>query len=479
MTEGKETTARDVLQIIKEKEVEFVDLKFVDLIGALQHITVPAPRIELATFTDGLGFDGSSIRGFQQIHESDMIMRPDASTLFFDPFADDLTLSFFCDIIDPAGRKSYERDPRSVARRAEQYVQGSGIAERAVFGPELEFFIFDTARYGQETPHGFYFIDNEAAFWNSGSNDEPANLGHRPRRKQAYCAVPPADRFHNLRSKMVSVLESVGVEVELHHHEVAAAGQSEIGFRFGTLVTQAERALKYKYVVKNVARRYDKTATFMPKPLFEENGSGMHVHVSLWRDGKNLFYEEGGYAGLSPLAVHFIGGLLQHAPALCALCAPSTNSYRRLVPGYEAPINLVYSQRNRSACIRIPMFSSSPNAKRIEFRTPDPSCNPYLAFAAILMAGLDGVERRLEPPPPIDVDIYELVKHGKAGDIRSTPGSLKEALEALKRDHEFLLRGGVFSQDVIAAYTEYKERNEIDFVNLRPHPAEFLLYYNV
>jgi glutamine synthetase len=477
-TEPRDTTVRDALQTIKEKSIRFVVLKFVDLFGLLHHLTVPSEAVDGSTFTDGLGFDGSSVRGFQKIHESDMILKPDSTSMFVDPFADDPTLSFFCNIIDPAGRKPYSRDPRVVAQRAEAYLLGLGIADRAYFGPELEFFIFDTVRYDQATPHGFYYVDNECGFWNTGQDGGTPNLGHKPRRKLAYFASPPTDRYQNLRSKMVSLLRSVGVEAEIHHHEVGAAGQSEIGFKYGTLVQQADRALKYKYVVKNAAHRYGKTVTFMPKPLFEENGSGMHVHISLWKKGENLFFKDGGYADLSPLAIHFIGGLLHHAPALCAFCAPSTNSYRRLVPGYEAPINLVYSQRNRSACIRVPMLTSHPKAKRIEFRTPDPSCNPYLAFAAILMAGLDGIEKEMQPPPPIDEDIYELVEHDPDLQIRSTPGSLEEAIRALEDDHEFLLKGDVFTPDLIKTYISYKQENEIDFVRLRPHPAEFMLYYN-
>jgi glutamine synthetase len=468
---------RDAFRLIKDREIRFVDLKFVDLFGALQHITYAVEAFDEDAFERGLGFDGSSIRGFQKIHESDMIMKPDPASAFVDPFADEPTVSFFCHVFDPATGKAYSRDTRAVARRAEAFLRETGIADTAYFGPELEFFVFDDVRYDHATQHGYYFVDSAAAFWNAGEEQGP-NLGHIPARKGAYFNTGPADRLHNLRSKMVSVLRAVGVPAELHHPEVGAAGQCELGFKFGTCVEQADRACLYKYVVKNVAYRYGKTATFMPKPLFQENGSGMHVHVSLWKDQKNLFWDKGRYADLSQLAHHFIGGVLAHAPALCGLCAPTTNSYRRLVPGYEAPMNLVFSQRNRSACIRVPIAAMSPKAKRIEFRTPDPSGNPYLTLAAILMAGLDGVLRRIEPPAPVDEDIYELVEHGRGAEIARTPGSLEEALGALADDREFLLRGGVFTRDLLDTWIDFKRDNEIDFIRLRPHPGEFALYFN-
>ncbi|MGE0706562.1 MAG: type I glutamate--ammonia ligase [Planctomycetota bacterium] len=461
---------------IREEDIRFVDLKFVDLFGRLQHITYAVEAIDPKVFIDGLGFDGSSVRGFQAIHESDMIMMPDASSLFVDPFFDDPTISLFCDIIDPRTHGFYSRGTRGVARRAEQYLNTTGIADTAYFGPELEFFVFDDVRFDTQTKHSFFFVDSDMAFWQRGEKQGP-NLGHKMGRKQAYFAAPPSDGFHNLRSKMVSVLRSVGIDAELHHHEVASAGQQELGFRFGTLVSQADAALKYKYVIKNVAHRYGKTATFMPKPLFEENGSGMHVHTSLWRGDENLFYEPGTYADLSQLARYFIGGLLHHAPALCGLVAPGTNSYRRLVPGYEAPINLAFSQSNRSACVRIPAFATSPKAKRIEFRTPDPSSNPYLAFAAILMAGLDGIQNEIQPPAPVDVDIYELSAEERKH-IGAAPGSLDQALRALEKDHEFLLRGGVFTHDLLETWVQHKRKHEIDFIRLRPHPGEFALYYD-
>lgn len=471
-------SARDVLKRMREEEILFLDLKFVDLFGTLQHITLPTHAVDEDVLHYGMGFDGSSVRGFQPINESDMTLKPDPSTLFKDPFCDDPTLSLFCDIIDPIGYKAYSRDPRGVAQRAERLVRALGIADTAYFGPELEFFLFDEVRFDQNTQHGFYYIDSDAAFWNTGSRSERHNVGHRASRKRAYFNAPPTDRHHNLRSKMSSLLDAVGIETELHHHEVAAAGQNEIGFKFGTLTRQADAAIKFKYVIKNAAARYGKVATFMPKPLYEENGSGMHVHVSLWKEGQNLFYQADRYADLSELATHFIGGLLHHAPALCGLCAPSTNSYRRLVPGYEAPINLVYSQRNRSACVRIPLTGPNPKAKRLEFRTPDPTANPYLAFAAILMAGVDGILNRIEPPAPLDQDIYELMETEAGRDIAGTPGSLEKAIDALEADHQFLLRDGVFTQDLIDLWIQTKRKQEIEYINLRPHPGEFGLYFD-
>lgn len=474
---GTTVTTREVSRTIKDEDIVFVDLKFVDLPGVLQHITMPIEVFDEKMFIEGVGFDGSSIRGFQRIHESDMLIVPDRETMFVDPFMDDPTISFLCNIKDPQTHKIYSRDARAVAQRAERYIVTEGIADTAFFGPELEFFIFDDVRYDQKTNEGYYFLDSDEGSWNTGRMEKP-NLGHKPRNKEGYFPVPPMDSYQNLRSKMVSVLRSVGVEAEAHHHEVASGGQSEIDIRFNTMVNMADQAAKYKYVIKNVAKRYNKTVTFMPKPLFQDNGSGMHVHTSLWKDGRNLFYLPGRYAELSDFAVHFIAGLLTHAPALCAFCAPTTNSYRRLVPGYEAPINLVYSQSNRSACVRIPMYSGSEKAKRIEFRTPDPSCNPYLAFAAVLMAGLDGVDNRIQPPAPIDEDIYELTQNG-GPKIRNAPGSLDEAIHALEEDHEFLLKGGVFTEDLIHVWADYKKAREIDYVRLRPHPSEFALYYDV
>ncbi len=406
-----------------------------------------------------------------------MLIVPDRTTMFVDPFMDEPTLSFLCTIKDPQTHKIYSRDARAVAQKAERYLVTSGIADTGYFGPELEFFIFDDVRYHQTVNEGFYFIDSNEGSWNTGRTEKP-NLGYKPRNKEGYFPVPPTDSYQNLRSKMVSVMRAIGVEAEAHHHEVASGGQAEIDIRFNTMVNMGDQSLKYKYVIKNIARRYNKTVTFMPKPLFQDNGSGMHVHVSLWKNGRNLFYQSGRYAEMSNLAEYFIGGLLHHTPALCAFCAPTTNSYRRLVPGYEAPINLIYSQMNRSACVRIPMYSGSEKAKRVEFRTPDPSCNPYLAFAAILMAGLDGIRNRIEPPAPIDEDIYELAHNG-GPEIKKAPGSLEEAIQALEDDHEFLLQGDVFTEDLIHVWLDYKRAREIDHMRLRPHPAEFALYYDV
>ena len=471
-------TMREINNVIKDQEIQFVDLKFPDLLGNLQHISLPINAFKEEMFVEGVGFDGSSIRGFQLIHESDMLIRPNMQTMFVDPFMDEPTMSFLCNIKDPQTQQIYTRDTRAVAERAEIFLETTGFGEKAYLGPELEFFIFDEVRYEQNVNQGFYFIDSQEGSWNTGRKENP-NLGYKPRTKGGYFPAPPLDSYQNLRSKMVSVLGTVGVEADVHHHEVASGGQAEIGIRFNTAVNMGDRAMKYKYVLKNVAHRYNKTVTFMPKPLFQDNGSGMHVHISIWKDGRNLFYQPGTYAELSKLAVHFIGGLLHHAPALCAFCAPTTNSYRRLVPGYEAPINLVYSQRNRSACIRIPMYSGSEKAKRIEFRTPDPSCNPYLAFAAILMAGMDGVINKIIPPEPIDDDIYEIAHTERGKNIEKTPGSLHQAIEALKKDHNFLLQGGVFTEDLIQVWIDYKETNEVDYIRLRPHPSEFALYFDV
>ena len=477
-SDHESVTMRDVGRVIKERSIQFVDLKFLDLLGGLQHMTLPIEVFDERMFIDGVGFDGSSIRGFQRIHESDMVLKPDPKTMILDPFMDDPTISFFCNIKDPQTQKIYTRDTRAVAQRAERFLESSGIADKSYFGPELEFFIFDDVRYDQTINHGFFYIDSQEGAWNTGRSENP-NLGYKPRNKEGYFPAPPTDSHQNLRSKMVSVLRSVGVEVEAHHHEVASGGQAEIDIRYNTIVNMGDEVSKYKYVVKNVARQYNKTVTFMPKPLFQDNGSGMHVHISLWKNGNNLFYQAGRYAEISDLAVYFIGGLLCHAPALCALCAPTTNSYRRLVPGYEAPINLVYSQRNRSACVRIPMYVGSEKSKRIEFRTPDPACNPYLAFSAILMAGVDGIQNRIEPPPPIDEDIYELAQNGGRDNIRSTPGSLEESIDALESDHDFLLQGGVFTEDLIQVWIDYKRAREIDYMRLRPHPGEYALYYDI
>jgi glutamine synthetase len=468
--------AKGVLELIKEKGIQMVDVRFTDMPGTWQHFTVPASMFGESDFTDGMGFDGSSVRGFQVINESDMLVFPDPSTAFVDPMLKIPTLAIFCDIRDPITGDPYSRDPRYVARKAEAYLKETGLADTAFFGPEAEFFLFSDIRYDQNASSGYYFVDSDEAVWNSGADRGGKNLGYRPRHKEGYFPTPPLDSFQDIRSQIVLNMMQVGIEVELHHHEVATAGQAEIDMRFGPLLKMADHIILYKYIVKTTANELGYTATFMPKPLFGDNGSGMHTHQSLWKNGEPLFFDESKYAYLSDMARHYIGGILKHAPALLALCAPTTNSYRRLVPGFEAPINLVYSQRNRSAAVRIPTYSSSPKARRIEFRAPDPMCNPYLAFAAMLMAGLDGVKNQIEPPAPVDKDIYELSPAEKA-DIASTPGSLSEALDALEEDNAFLMEGNVFTEDLISTYLDYK-RTETIQMSLRPHPYEFFLYYD-
>ncbi len=473
---SKKPSVREVLRTIKEQNIEFVDLKFVDLFGHLHHFTLAIESFDEDLFIKGMGFDGSSVRGFQAIHESDMVMKPDPSSMFIDPFMDDPTVSFFCNILLPGKREVYSRDTRAVAQRAERFLKTSGIADKAYYGPELEFYLFDSVRFDQNTHEGYYHLDNSASFWQSGSTEK--NLGYKPGRKRAYFTSPPNDRYHNVRSTMVKVLRQVGVDGELHHAEVGSGGQNEIGIGFGTLTDMADNAIKYKYVIKNVARRLGITATFMPKPLFEEAGTGMHVNMSLWKDNSNLFYEAGEYGDLSQIGRYYIGGLLHHARSLCAFCNCTTNSYRRLVPGYEAPINLVYSASNRSACVRIPMTAQSAKAKRVEYRPPDPAANPNLAYSALLMAGLDGIINKIEPPAPIDADIYEMGAILEELKIGSIPGSLNEALDELKQDHEYLLRGGVFTPDLIEEWIQYKEKKEINNIRLRPHPGEFALYFD-
>jgi glutamine synthetase len=468
-------TAAEVLEFAREAGVAIVDLRFTDLPGTWQHFSIPVSEFGPAIFTDGIGFDGSSIRGFQQIHESDMLLVPDPSSAFVDPLLNIPTLALICDVIDPITRAAYTRDPRQVARKAEAFLPTTGIATTSYWGPEIEFYIFNSLRFDQNAFEGYYHIDSEEGIWNSGRNDV-ANLGHRPRHKEGYFPVPPADRFQDLRSEMVQAMIAAGIDVEVHHHEVGTAGQTEIDIRFGTLVETADKVLKYKYITKNVARRAGYVANFMPKPLFGDNGSGMHTHQSLW-DGNNLFYDRRGYALLSKMARNYIGGLLVHAPAILAFAAPTTNSYRRLVPGFEAPINLVYSQRNRSACVRIPTYFDKPSARRLEFRSPDPSCNPYLSFAAQLMAGLDGIINGIEPPAPIDEDLYEL-EGEKRRAVKNTPGSLEEVLDALEADTEFLYRGDVFTPDVVESWLDLKRAGAKE-VALRPHPYEFFLYSDV
>jgi glutamine synthetase len=472
-----QTRAEAVINDLRARGIEQVDLKFVDLPGTWQHFSVPTSKFTPEAFAEGIGFDGSSIRGFQKIHESDMVLVPDAGTIFIDPFNSVPTASVICTVHEPISLEPYSRDPRFVAQKAERYLIESGIATASYWGPEIEFYIFNSLAFDQDSHRGYFYIESVEGIWDSGRTDS-SNLAYRPRTKEGYFPVPPTDKMQNLRSEIVRRLIAAGVEVEAHHHEVGTAGQAEIDIRFSTLVDTADHVMLYKYIVKNTCQEFGCLATFMPKPIFGDNGSGMHTHQSLFRDDVNLFYNPDGYAMLSDLARWYIGGLLAHAPSILAFAAPTTNSYRRLVPGYEAPINLVYSKRNRSACVRIPTYSDSPSARRIEFRPPDPSANPYLAFAAMLMAGLDGIERQIEPPAPIDRDLYEL-EPAEAALVQSTPGSLGEVLTALENDHEYLLRGGVFTRDLIETWIDYKREREVDAVNLRPHPYEFFLYHDV
>jgi glutamine synthetase len=468
----------DVIRLARETGVQVVDVRFTDLPGTWQHFSIPVGEMTEAMFAEGLGFDGSSIRGFQAINESDMLLFPDPGSAFVDPCLEVPTLSLTCDIGDPITGARYSRDPRYVAQKAEAYLTKTGIADTAYYGPEAEFYIFNSARFDQNAHEGYYFIDSEEGIWNSGAegNGTP-NLAHRPRHKEGYFPVPPTDKQQDLRSKIMLAMIGAGIPVEVHHHEVGTAGQTEIDMRYGTLTRMGDQIMMYKYIVKNVCRQNGYTATFMPKPMFGDNGSGMHVHMSLWKNSQPLFFDAKGYALISEMARHYIGGLIKHAAALLAFAAPTTNSYRRLVPGYEAPINLIYSQRNRSAICRIPMYSKSPKTKRIEFRAPDPSANPYLTFAALLMAGLDGVKNKIEPPKPMDVDLYDLEPEERKH-VKNTPGSLAESLAALEADQAFLLEGGVFTPDLIETWVSYKRAKEIDPVALRPHPYEFFLYYD-
>ena len=471
-------SAADVIRHARETGVQVVDVRFTDLPGSWQHFSIPVGELTEDVFEEGLGFDGSSIRGFQAINESDMLLLPDPQSDFVDPCLKVPTLALTCDIKDPITGARYSRDPRYVAQKAEKYLTSSRIATTSYWGPEAEFYIFNSVRFDQNAHEGYYHIDSEEGIWNSGQNGGAPNLGHRPRHKEGYFPVPPVDRLQDLRSRIMLALQASGIDVEVQHHEVGTAGQAEIDMRFGPLVRMADQLMMYKYIVKGVCFEHGYTATFMPKPMFGDNGSGMHVHQSLWKDGENLFWSERGYAGLSDLARFYIGGLIKHASALLAFAAPTTNSYRRLVPGFEAPINLIYSQRNRSAVCRIPMYSKSPKSKRIEFRAPDASSNPYLTFAALLMAGLDGIKNRIEPPAPIDKDLYDL-EIAERKRVKNTPGSLAEVLDALRDDHQFLLQGEVFTQDVIDTWIEYKTKRELEPVALRPHPYEFFLYYDV
>jgi glutamine synthetase len=466
----------EVLAMAKEKGAKVVDLRFMDFPGVWQHFTVPLRELEESSFEEGFGFDGSSIRGWQPINASDMLVIPDASTAKMDPFFEVPTLVLICDIKDPITFESYTRDPRFIARKVENYLKSTGIGDTVYIGPEAEFFIFDDIRFESAQNRAFYEIDSVEGAWNTG-RDEGPNLGYKPRYKEAYFPVPPMDKFQDLRTEMLLVLEGLGIDIEAQHHEVASGGQAEIDMRFKPLLEMADQLVWFKYVLKNVANRAGHTVTFMPKPLFGDNGSGMHTHVSIWKEGKPLFAGDQ-YAGVSQMALYAIGGILKHCKALCAFSNPTTNSYKRLVPGFEAPVNLAYSSRNRSAAIRIPMYSSSPKAKRIEFRTPDPSCNGYLAFSAICMAVIDGIQNKMDPGDPLDKNIYDLPPEEMAN-VPSAPGSLEESLAALKADHEFLLKGDVFTKDVIDMWIEYKTDAEVNPVKLRPHPHEFSLYYDI
>lgn len=475
MCQELNNSMEELIDRAKREGVQIVDLRFVDLHGLWHHFSIPLRDLTPDMTQHGIGFDGSSVAGFQTIQESDMLLKPASNGHFIDPFARIRTLNVLCNVFDPITHQPYTRDPRYVAHKAEKHLQESGIADTAFFGPEAEFYILDSITFDQGPNFGRYSFDSMEGFWNSGKGDNPSpNLGHRSAYKKAYFPVPPLDGTHDIRSDMITTLEGLGIPVEVHHHEVGSGGQAEIDLRYDSLLAMADKMMTYKYVVKNVALRHQKTVTFMPKINSQDNGSGMHVHVSLWKGGQPLFYQEGGYADLSELAINFIGGVLEHAAALLAFCAPTTNSYRRLVPGFEAPVNLMYSQRNRSACVRIPMYSLSPKAKRMEFRCPDPTANPYLALPALLMAGLDGINRKTVPPAPLDKDLYELPAGERQG-IKSTPGSLTEALQALESDHAFLTTGGVFTKDLIDKWLSLKWE-EVTELQSKPHPFEFSLY---
>lgn len=469
-------TAQEVLKMIQDQNIQLIDLKFIDTPGIWQHLTLYQNQIDESSFTDGVPFDGSSIRGWKAINESDMSMVPDPKTAWIDPFMQEPTLSLICSIKEPRTGEWYSRDPRSIAQKALDYLISTGIGDTAFLGPEAEFFIFDDVRFDQTQNSAYYFVDSIEGRWNSGREEAGGNLGYKPRYKEGYFPVPPTDTSQDMRTEMLLTMAKCGVPIEKHHHEVATGGQCELGFRFGKLIEAADWLLTYKYVIKNVAWKYGKTVTFMPKPVFNDNGSGMHTHQSIWKDGQPLFAGDG-YAGLSQMALHYIGGLLKHAPALLALTNPTTNSYKRLVPGFEAPVNLAYSQGNRSASIRIPLSGTNPKAKRLEFRCPDATSNPYLAFAAMLCAGIDGIKNQIDPGEPLDVDIYDLTPE-ELSKIPSTPGSLEDALAALEKDHAFLTEPGVFTEDFIQTWISYKIDNEVNPMRLRPHPYEFALYYD-
>jgi glutamine synthetase len=469
------TTPQDVLKMIRDNNIQMIDLKFIDMPGIWQHLTVFHNQIDESSFTDGVPFDGSSIRGWKAINESDMAMVLDPNTAWIDPFMKEPTLSIICSIKEPRTGEWYSRCPRVIAQKAVDYLVSSGMGDTAFFGPEAEFFIFDDVRFDQNSHEGYYYVDSVEGRWNSGKAEGP-NLGYKPRYKEGYFPVPPTDTFQDIRTEMLLTMAKCGVPIEKQHHEVATGGQCELGFRFGKLIEAADWLMTYKYVIKNVASKYGRTVTFMPKPVFQDNGSGMHTHQSIWKDGQPLFAGDK-YAGLSEMALHYIGGILKHAPALLAITNPTTNSYKRLVPGYEAPVNLAYSQGNRSASIRIPLSGTNPKAKRLEFRCPDATSNPYLAFAAMLCAGLDGIKNKIDPGAPLDKNIYELSPEELAK-VPSTPGSLELALEALEQDHAFLTEPGVFTEDFIETWISYKLDNEVNPMRLRPHPYEFALYYD-
>ncbi|MDB9512179.1 type I glutamate--ammonia ligase [Kamptonema animale CS-326] len=469
-------TPQEFLNYVKENNIQIIDLKFIDTPGIWQHLSLYQDQIDETAFTDGVPFDGSSIRGWKAINESDMAMVLDPKTAWIDPFMAEPTLSVICSIIEPRTGEPYSRDPRTIAQKAVDYLISTGIGDTAFFGPEAEFFIFDDVRFDQNQHSGYYYVDSVEGRWNSGREEPGGNLGYKPRYKEGYFPVAPTDTSQDMRTEMLLTMAKCGVPIEKHHHEVATGGQCELGFRFGTLIKAADDLMTYKYVIKNVAKKYGKTVTFMPKPVFNDNGSGMHTHQSIWKDGQPLFWGDG-YANLSQMALHYIGGLLKHAPALLALTNPSTNSYKRLVPGFEAPVNLAYSQGNRSASIRIPLSGGNPKAKRLEFRCPDATANPYLAFAAMLCAGIDGIKNQIDPGESLDVDIYDLSPE-ELSKIPSTPGSLELALEALEKDHAFMTEPGVFTEDFINTWISYKLDNEVNPMRLRPHPYEFGLYYD-
>lgn len=468
---------QDILSWIKNDNIQVVDLKFIDMPGIWQHLTLYQDQIDESSFTDGVAFDGSSIRGWKAINESDMAMVPDPNTAWIDPFMEEPTLSMICSIQEPRTGEPYDRCPRAIAQKALDYLASTGIGDTAFFGPEAEFFVFEDVRFDQTENSAYYYVDTKEGRWNSGAVEEGGNLGYKPRYKEGYFPVSPTDTLQDMRTEMLLTMAKCGVPIEKHHHEVATGGQCELGIKFAPIIESGDYLMTYKYCVKNVAKKYGKSATFMPKPLFNDNGSGMHTHQSIWKGGQPLFWGDG-YANLSQMALHYIGGILKHAPALLALTNPATNSYKRLVPGFEAPVNLAYSQGNRSASIRIPLSGPNPKAKRLEFRCPDATCNPYLAFAAMLCAGIDGIKNQIDPGSSLDVDIYDLSPEELAK-IPSTPGSLLEALEALQNDHNFLVDSGVFTKDFVENWIEYKLDNEVNPMRLRPHPHELAMYYDV